>query len=334
MIATLAVLVAASAAATVALVPLARRLALAAGAVDRPDERRVHDRPMPRLGGLAIFAAAATVLGVAAALGVAGGDADGRPLAPGGLVLAAAAALVFAVGLADDLRPLRAATKLLVEVAAAAALVHFGECRITGLSAPGGALELGALGGPFTVLWIVGVTNAVNLIDGIDGLAAGFGALTLAAILLIATWNEPAATVPAAVLLGCCLGFLVFNFHPASIFLGDGGSLFLGFSIGALSTYARAKGTTGAATAAILLLVGLPLGDALFAVLRRYRSGLDPTSLRSHLSGLGRLAKPDRGHIHHRLLRAGLGQRAAAFVLYAIQAAACVGAIYLLLTRR
>jgi UDP-GlcNAc:undecaprenyl-phosphate GlcNAc-1-phosphate transferase len=134
----------------------------------------------------------------------------------------------------------------------------------------------------------------------------------------------------AAILAGACLGFLVHNFHPASIFLGDSGSLFIGFSLGVLSSFARAKGTTGAITLATLLILALPLGDTLLAVERRYRTGLAATSLRSHLGGLARILRPDRNHLHHRLLRLGLGQRTASYALYALQLIACIYAVYLL----
>jgi UDP-GlcNAc:undecaprenyl-phosphate GlcNAc-1-phosphate transferase len=129
------------------------------------------------------------------------------------------------------------------------------------------------------------------------------------------------------------VGFLAFNLHPASIFLGDAGSLFLGFSIAVLATYARAKESTGAITIGTLLIVALPVGDTLFAIRRRYFQGLAVASPRSHLAGLSRVFQPDRNHIHHRLLRVGFGQRAAAWALYGIQAIACAYAIYLLVKR-
>src|SRR5262249_5713412 len=143
-------------------------------------------------------------------------------------------------------------------------------------------------------------------------------------------FDFPTIAVLAAVLAGACAGFLVHNFHPATIFLGDSGSLFIGFSIGVLSSYARAKGTTGAITFATLLIVALPLGDTLTAIGRRYLKGLAAHSLRSHIAGLGRIFQPDTNPLHDRLLRAGLGQRGATYALYIIQAIACAYAIYLL----
>jgi UDP-GlcNAc:undecaprenyl-phosphate GlcNAc-1-phosphate transferase len=175
------------------------------------------------------------------------------------------------------------------------------------------------------------VTNALNLIDGIDGLATGTAVIALVTVAVIARgFGFTNVAALAAILAGACLGFLVFNFHPASIFLGDSGSLFIGFALGVLSSYARAKGTTGAITLATLLIVALPLGDTFTAVTRRYFNGLAPHSPRSHLAAFGRIFKPDSNHLHHRLLRAGLGQRAATYFLYGIQAIACAYAVYLL----
>lgn len=308
------------------LVPFARRIAFALGALDVPDERHRHRRTTARLGGLAVFAAFGALVSVLAALGRLHGGAQ-----PQILVFIVAAALVMAVGAIDDVRRLGPHVKLAVEIAAALLVVYVGDCRITGISSPGGILDLGGLAAPFTVLWIVLLTNAVNLIDGIDGLAAGTSALALASVTVIARgFDFTTVATLAAVLAGACAGFLVHNLHPATIFLGDSGSLFIGFSIGVLSSYARAKGTTGAIAFATLLIVALPLGDLVSAIGRRYFRGLTAHSLRSHVAGLGRIFQPDNNHLHHRLLRAGLGQRGATYALYVIQAIACAYAIYLL----
>jgi UDP-GlcNAc:undecaprenyl-phosphate/decaprenyl-phosphate GlcNAc-1-phosphate transferase len=325
-LALLALLALLAAACCAALVPLVRRLALATGALDIPAERSIHPSPTPRLGGLAVLAAFVIVVAIAAGAGLLGGGA--RPQLP---AFFAGALLVAAVGAIDDLRRLRATIKLAVEIVAAVLVVYLGGCRFEGISGPGGVIGLGALAAPFTVVWIVLVTNAVNLVDGIDGLAAGTAGIALVAVAVIALgFDLPAVGALAAILAGACLGFLFHNFHPASIFLGDSWSLFIGFTLGVLSTYARAKGTTGAITLATILIVALPLGDALWAVERRYVKGLAPQSLRSHLAGLARIFRPDRNHLHHRLLRAGLDQRAASYALYGIQAIACATAVYLL----
>ena len=313
------------------LVPGVKRLAMKGGAVDVPDARRVSTKITPRLGGLAIFFAFALVIGLFAALGKVS-LAVGTPRVA---AFFAAAALVVGVGALDDFRPLRPHAKLLVELVAALIVVYGGHCRIGGVSVPGRpAVMLGAATVPITVLWIVLVTNAVNLIDGIDGLAAGTSALALLTIAVIAHgFGYPTVSAFALALAGACAGFLIFNVHPASIFLGDAGSLFLGFAIAVLSTYARAKESTGAITIGTLLIVALPVGDALFAIPRRYFQGLAVGSWRSHAAGLTRVFQPDRNHIHHRLLRVGLGQRGVAWALYGIQTLACGYALYLLVKR-
>jgi len=313
------------------LVPGVKRLAMKGGAVDVPDARRVSTKLTPRLGGLAIFFAFALVIGLFAALGKVS-LAVGTPRVA---AFFAAAALVVGVGALDDFRPLRPHAKLLVELVAALIVVYGGHCRIGGVSVPGRpAVMLGAATVPITVLWIVLVTNAVNLIDGIDGLAAGTSAIALLTIAVIAHgFGYPTVSAFALALAGACAGFLIFNVHPASIFLGDAGSLFLGFAIAVLSTYARAKESTGAITIGTLLIVALPVGDALFAIPRRYFQGLAVGSWRSHAAGLTRVFQPDRNHIHHRLLRVGLGQRGVAWALYGIQTLACGYALYLLVKR-
>jgi UDP-GlcNAc:undecaprenyl-phosphate GlcNAc-1-phosphate transferase len=309
------------------LVPPVRALARAWGALDEPGARRIHEQTTPRLGGLAVFAAFLLVVVAGFAVGILEpGAGDLRVPA-----FVAGALLVLAVGALDDKRHVPALVKLAVEIVAALIVVYAGDCRINAISSPGGFFRLGLFAIPFTVLWIVLVTNAINLIDGMDGLAAGASTIALAAVAVVATgFDMPNVAALAVILAGACVGFLVHNFHPASIFLGDSGSLFIGFSLGVLSSYARAKGTTGAITLATLLLLALPLGDTLLAVERRYRTGLAASSLRSHLGGLSRILRPDRNHLHHRLLRSGLGQRAASFTLYALQAIACIYAVYLL----
>lgn len=328
---TLAVLAAAAALVSALLVPLVRWAAVRWGAVDVPDERRVLTRPTPRLGGLAIFVGFLLVLVGGAAAGWISLGAR-PPVVPAFL---GGALLVVMVGVADDLRRLPPHVKLAGEIVAALVVVYAGGCRVVGVSIPGGgALSLGVWGAPATVVWIVFVTNALNLIDGIDGLAAGTAAIAFVTVVVIARgFSYPTVAAFAAILVGGCVGFLVFNLHPASIFLGDTGSLFLGFALAVLATYARAKESTGAITIGTLLIVALPVGDTLLAIRRRYFRGLAVANPRSHLAALTRVFQADRNHIHHRLLRAGLGQRSAAWALYAIQALACAYAIYLLVKR-
>jgi UDP-GlcNAc:undecaprenyl-phosphate/decaprenyl-phosphate GlcNAc-1-phosphate transferase len=169
--------------------------------------------------------------------------------------------------------------------------------------------------------------------DGLDGLAAGISTLAFASIWMIAGGAHGSVSILCAILIGSCLGFLAYNFHPASIFMGDSGSLFLGFSCGVLSTYAPTKATTGIITFIPVLLLALPIADTAWAVGRRYTKGLVAGSARSHLAGMARLFVPDRLHVHHRLLRAGLSQRAAVYILYGIQGTACAIAVFFVLVR-
>jgi UDP-GlcNAc:undecaprenyl-phosphate GlcNAc-1-phosphate transferase len=315
-----------AAATCAAIVPLVKRLAVSLGAVDQPGGRRSHSSPIPRMGGVAIFLAFMLTLGIA--WFASGHIQAAHDVNPRGVwAFAGAACLIFTVGIVDDVRALRARTKLLFQIAAAVIVVWLGGCRIGGLTVPGGTLDMGGLGIPLTVFWIVLITNAVNLLDGLDGLAAGVVAIALTAVVAITDLQHASVAIVAVIVIGACIGFLVHNSHPATIFMGDSGSLFLGFSLAVLSTYANAKTATGAVTLPFLI-AALPLADTVWAIVRRYVRGLVPVSLRAHAVALKRIFVADRKHIHHRLIDAGLSQRQAVYVLYGIQAVICVAAIY------
>ena len=287
------------------------------GLVDMPDGvRRVHDRPMPRAGGVAVYAAVALVLPVAWAAG----GLPGYPEASGaGLVLKlmAGGAGMFLLGLWDDARQLPARVKLAGQVLVAVAAYVSG-IRIDTLSLLGGPLpEWLSLG--VTVFWLVGITNAFNLIDGSDGVAAGsaiFAALAVAAVLALG--GDPWGTTVALTLAGASLGFLFFNFPPASIFLGDSGSLFLGFMLGALGVITSQKAPTALAVVIPVISFGVPILDTFLAIVRRFLRG-EP------------VFKADRGHIHHRLRELGHSPRKVALVVYA--ASALFALLSLLLVR-
>jgi len=276
------------------------------GLVDMPDGvRRVHDRPMPRAGGVAVYAAVALVLPVAWAAG----GLPGYPEASGaGLVLKlmAGGTGMFLLGLWDDARQLPARVKLAGQVLVAVAAYVSG-IRIDTLSLLGGPLpEWLSLG--VTVFWLVGITNAFNLIDGSDGVAAGsaiFAALAVAAVLALG--GDPWGTTVALTLAGAALGFLFFNFPPASIFLGDSGSLFLGFMLGALGVMTSQKAPTALAVVIPVISFGVPILDTLLAVVRRF--------LRAEP-----LFKADRRHIHHRLRELGHSPRKVALLVYMVSA--------------
>ena len=305
----------------------ARWLAFRLGAVDSPGGRRVHAQPTPRLGGIAIYGA--VTLGLFVAL-VVGSKLELATFSNprGAIGFALGATLVFGVGVFDDVRGLSARIKLIAQMVAATIVVGFGGCLITTLSIPWGAsVELGWFAVPATVARLVFVTNAVNLLDGLDGLAAGVTALALGAIVLINGPSHGSVTLVSVALIGACVGFLLHNRHPASVFMGDSGSLFLGFSLAVLSTYASAKRAAGVVTVIPLLVLALPLADAVWAIGRRYVRGLIPTSTRAYIVAITRIFVPDRLHIHHRLVDAGLSQRQAVYVLYGVQVAACVVAV-------
>ncbi len=279
--------------------PLARRLAIRLGILDRPEARKIHREAMPLLGGLAVAAGFAAGCLLAAALAGSHGAPD-TPM----LGLAVGALLMVGLGVYDDARGADARLKLSVQAVAALVVIASGS-RIGILTNPfGGTWDLGVLSVPVTLLWIIGITNAMNLIDGLDGLAAGIGAI-VAATLFVAWMPDSTSFVPLAAiaLAGAATGFLRWNFPPARIFLGDTGSLLLGFVIAVLGMQGSLKGTTALALVVPIIALGIPVADTALAILRRGRE-------RRHLF------QADREHLHHRLVRIGLTQRQAVLVLY------------------
>lgn len=287
--------------------PLVRRKATEWGAIAVPDDdRHIHTTPTPRLGGIAIYLAFVATLTCVAFLSNMVGDIF-RANLPKILGLLAPATLVFLFGIYDDFRSVSAPQKILVQTIAASMIFAAG-FRIENLSSPFGGywhvpIWLSFL---FTAVWVIGLTNAFNLIDGIDGLAAGASVFALISILIFSVAQEnPEISLLAVVLVGAVLGFLRFNFNPATIFLGDSGSLFLGFMAASLSLAGSQKGSTIVAIAIPLISFGLPVTEAGLSLARRFLSG------QSLLAG-------DRGHIHHKLLQQGLTQRQAVILLYAV----------------
>lgn len=282
------------------LTPLVRRLAVRTGAIDEPDERRVHVIATPRLGGVAIVLAFVVMLLLAGQ-----GVGLGQPLE--GVV--AGGLLIAGVGVVDDVIELPPYIKLLGQITAAAVAVSWG-ARITWVTDPlGGMLHLSWLAIPLTMLWIVAVTNAINIIDGLDGLAAGVSGIVAMTVLVVAAGRGASGVaLLGAILAGSALGFLRYNFHPASIFMGDTGAMFLGYMLAAISVEGTLKETTTIALIVPILALGLPIFDTGFAILRRTISGR-------------RMSEADRGHLHHRLLGLGLSQRQVAVTLYAVTVA-------------
>lgn len=302
-----------AAAVSLVLTPLVRTFARARGWMDEPDgQRKTHRAPVPRIGGLAVFAAFVLSTGTLLASGAVPGDVLGSFIH---LVLASAA--VMLIGLVDDVIGVRPVAKLAVQTAAAAYLFAHGY-RVDNLSNPfgGESLSLGLLALPVTLLWFVGMSNAFNLIDGLDGLAAGIGFFSTITLFIAAVVNERWEVVLlSAALGGALLGFLRYNFSPASIFLGDSGALFVGFALAAFAIRGWMKSSAAIAVAAPLLALAIPILDATIAVARRLLSGQS-------------VFAADGDHIHHRLLRKGLTPQRVVVILYG--AAALFGALSLL----
>jgi len=299
---TLILATAAAGVTTLLVTPLVMRFAFARGILDLPGGRRVHAAAVPSLGGIAVFA------GLLGGLLVFWGAAPGSTLSPveGRFLfgLLAGGACLFLAGVMDDVVGLRPAAKVGVQILAALAAYHFGfriEVLAVGTQTD---LALGWLGLPLTVFWIVGVTNAFNLIDGLDGLATGVALVGLATITLVGGMLGSApVVVAAACLAGALLGFARYNVNPARIFLGDSGSLFIGFMLAVLSVEA-ARRADGAVLALIpLFALALPLLDTSLAVARRWLRGTP-------------ISAPDRRHVHHRLLAVGLTHRQAVLVMW------------------
>jgi UDP-GlcNAc:undecaprenyl-phosphate GlcNAc-1-phosphate transferase len=292
-----------------------REFARRAGLVDPVGERKVHVHPVPRIGGVAIVLAVA--LAMTAVMTLFGQHVlaeNGR-----GLVTVIGGALaVHIVGLIDDVRPMRARWKFLAQIAIACGVFIAG-VRVSTLSLPfAGIVDLGGIiGMVFTVVWFVGITNAFNLIDGLDGLAAGAALFALSTMFVVASYNGLVGPATVTIILaGATVGFLCFNFHPASIFLGDSGSLFLGFMLAGIGLLGSQKSPTVIAVAIPIVSLGLPVLDTTLAVARRFLRGQP-------------IFTADRAHIHHRLLSLGHSPRRVALLLYSACALLGLGGMLL-----
>ena len=299
---------------TALVVPLVRALGLRYDLVDPPDPRKQHTAPMVRLGGIGIVAGFSLALTLT---WLAGGFADLPPDKDRLIWTTLAGSLCFfVIGLADDLFALPPLPRLVGQVAVAMAVwdqgVRIGIIELPFESLPGLHQALPplltlppVLSLLATVVWLVGITNAINWLDGLDGLAAGVSGIAAIGLLSVSfSLAQPAAGLLAAALAGACLGFLRHNFNPARIFMGDGGSYFLGFALAAISIVGPAKGLTGVSLLLPLLILSLPLADMSAVIMGRLSEGRSPFY-------------PDRRHLHHRLLRSGLSHRRTVVLIYA-----------------
>lgn len=282
--------------ASIVLTPLVKRLAYRVGAVDRPNYRKVHARIMPRLGGLAIYLSFMITYLIY------------RPDGDFDKALLIGATIIVLTGVLDDMLEITAKAKLLGQFAAALVIVVYGEIQIEFINLPfGGDLEFGYFAIPLTIIWIVGITNAVNLIDGLDGLAAGVSTIALVTLSAMAIlMGNPFVATVTAILAASTLGFLVFNFYPARIFMGDTGALFLGFMISVFALLGF-KGVTMFALIIPVIMLGVPVSDTFFAIVRRLREKQP-------------LSAADKSHLHHCLLNVGFTHRQTVLIIYAIAA--------------
>jgi len=301
---------------TPAVIWLAHRI----NALDRPGVRTVHSRPVARIGGVAIFLSAMIAIVTVLFLDNGIGEAFRSVRLQLGTLLATAT-IIFIIGLTDDLKGLPARVKFLAEMAAAAALCMVG-VRISNIAITDHfVLHLGGWGCVLTLFWIVGVTNAVNLSDGLDGLAGGVSAIACAVIAVFALYSQNLimAVFMLALLGGLC-GFLFYNFNPAKVFMGDCGSLFVGFTIASSSMVCLTKSSALVGLALPMLALGIPIFDTFFSMLRRY---LDRRSLFA----------PDRSHFHHCLIDLGLKQRHAVLAIYAATCGAAGLGLFMMVHR-
>ena len=287
----------------VAVTPAVIFFAEKTGALDAPDARKVHKKPVPRIGGVGIYIAF-----MAAMLGflVYGELSDEALTEIAGLMTGGS--LIVLLGLIDDYKNLPAKVKLLGQIVCACVLVAF-DVRIDFITDPfGDYLYLEYLAIPATIFWIVGLTNTVNLIDGLDGLAAGVATIASVTICLVALQQGYAlVAVLTAALAGAAIGFLFYNFNPAKIFMGDTGSMFLGFMLAGISVVGAVKSAATIALIVPILALGLPILDTTFAIVRRARNHRP-------------IFKPDKGHLHHRLLAHGFTQKQAVLLMYVVSA--------------
>jgi UDP-GlcNAc:undecaprenyl-phosphate/decaprenyl-phosphate GlcNAc-1-phosphate transferase len=306
------------------LTPLVRSISRKIGVLDLPGERKIHDQPIPRLGGFAIFISFNLVLLIASQIGFFYFPQN-FPKEIRFWWLLVASAIVLGLGAVDDFRRMPPSVKFSFQIIAGL-IVSLTIYKIEAINLPFETIHLGIWSIPATVLWVVAITNAINLLDGLDGLAAGTSFIVCLAIFGISLLNQNIGiALISAILAGGILGFLKYNFHPASIFLGDSGAYFMGFILSVLSLQGGLKGTTTIAILIPIIALGLPIIDTLLAMFRRLLKSLHIMEVDQeknvvkffYLDGWS-MFKADREHIHHRLLQVGFTQKKAVMILYGV----------------
>lgn len=274
--------------------PFVKNIALYIGAVDQPNERKVHKKIMPRLGGLGIF------FGFLIGYMLFGTHS----ITMNSILIGSF--IIILTGVVDDIKPLKPQTKFTGQLVAACIIVFYGNILLKDINAFGLFIDFGILSYPITLFFILGCINCMNLIDGLDGLAAGISSIYFATIGIIATMQGSTGLDFALtfIMLGSTLGFLVHNFHPASIFMGDSGSMFLGYIIAVIALLGF-KNVTLTSLIIPLLILAIPILDTIFAIVRRMIKGES-------------ISKPDKFHIHHQLLNRNFSQKTTVLAIYAI----------------
>lgn len=287
---------------SIIITPIIKKIAIKIGAVDKPNSRKVHTKMMPRLGGLAIYIS--FIVGILVL----------QPKSDVAIPIIIGSIIIVVTGILDDLVELSARYKLIGQLIAALVVVLNG-VQVQYINLPfGGVLEFGILSIPLTILWIVGITNAINLIDGLDGLAAGVSSIALITISGMALLKgDLFVTSLAFIVLGSTLGFLIYNFHPAKIFMGDTGALFLGYIISVLSLLGF-KNVTMISLIVPVIILGVPISDTIFAIIRR-------------IVNKQPISEADKSHLHHCLLNLGFSHRQTVLIIYGLAALFGISAV-------
>jgi UDP-GlcNAc:undecaprenyl-phosphate/decaprenyl-phosphate GlcNAc-1-phosphate transferase len=282
--------------ASIFLTPIVKKLAFKIGATDKPNHRKVHSRIMPRLGGLAIF------------LSFVIGMKFFNPIGEYHLPIMIGSMIIILTGILDDIKEISPKVKLAGQIAAAAVVVIYGGLKVEFINLPfGGIIDFGYLSIPLTMIWIIGITNAINLIDGLDGLAGGVSTIALLTIAgMSMVMDNYYVLVVSLIAAASTAGFLFYNFHPAKIFMGDSGALFLGYIISVLSLLGY-KNVTFISLVIPVIILGVPISDTFFAIVRR-------------IVNKQPISAPDKSHLHHCLIRAGFTHRQTVLLIYAMAA--------------
>ncbi|MDD4036371.1 MAG: MraY family glycosyltransferase [Bacilli bacterium] len=293
---------------TAVIVPFIKDMAMHIGAVDRPNKRKVHTGLMPRLGGLAIFFG--FLLGYMLF--------SKQSIQMNSILIGSF--IIVLTGVIDDIKPLKPSTKFVGQLFAALVVAVYGGITLSKISSSYLSVNFGLLTYPITLFFILGIVNAINFIDGLDGLATGISSiffLTVGIIAIILNNTNGLDVTLSFIMLGATLGFLVHNFYPAKIFLGDTGSMFLGFIIAVIALLGF-KNVTLTSFIIPILILGVPLLDTLFAILRRFIKG-EPIS------------KPDKEHLHHQFLKLNFSHRSTVLLIYLINSLFAVASILYIL---